>query len=126
MRKVRYHLIRIGIIVAMMSITYASAASLNMTADSLAAGASTIVPCDPDGVTVSYALSGDDVTTMTVQDIAAACSGGKLSVALANSAAASIGNGGPLTVSGTAHTLTLSPQPVSFNVQAVHVVIVGP
>lgn len=126
MRKVRQHLIRVAIITAVMSLTYASAADLNMTAGSLGAGGSVVTPCDSDGVTVSYTLSADNVTQITVQGIASGCTGGELSVALADSADASIGEAGPLTVSGTSHTLTFAPQPISFDVMAVHIVIAGP
>lgn len=126
MRRARHHLIRMAVITAVMSITYASAASLNMTADSLGAGGSTVTACDPDGVNVSYTLAADNVTHITVFDIAPACVGGQLSVALANSATASIGDAGPQAVTTTSHTLTLAPQPISFDVVAVHVVIAGP
>ncbi len=126
MRKVRHHLIRIAIIAAVMSVTYASAASLNLAPVSLGAGGSAVTPCDPDGITVSYMLSADNVTQITVLDIAAACVGGDLSVALANASNASIGEAGPQTVSATSHTLTFAPQPISFDVMAVHVVIEGP
>jgi hypothetical protein len=126
MRKERQLLISIGIVTAVMSITYASAASLNMTADPLAAGGSTVVPCDPDGIDVTYTLSGDNVTQMTVQGIAPGCGGGELSAALVDSSETGIGKGGPQTVTGSSHTLSISPQPISLDVVAVHVVIVGP
>ena len=126
MRKERRFLIRVAIVTAVMSFTYASAASLNTTADSLAAGGSTVAPCDPDGVDVSYTLSGNNVTQMTVQGIAPGCSGGVLSAALVDSSETSIGEGGPQAVTGSSHTLSISPQPISFNVMAVHVVIEGP
>jgi hypothetical protein len=126
MRRERQFLVRIGIVTAVMSITYASAASLNTTADSLAAGGSAVVPCDPDGVDVSYTLSGDNVTQMAVQGIAPGCGGGVLSAALVDSSETSIGEGGPQAVTGSSHTLSIAPQPNSLNVVAVHVVIVGP
>ncbi len=126
MRKKRQLLSSIGIVILVMSITYASAASVNMATGPLAAGGSTVVPCDSDGVTVTYTLSGDNVSQMMVQGIASGCVGGQLSAALVNGSEISIGEGGPQTVTGSSHTLSISPQPISFNVAAVHVVIVGP
>jgi hypothetical protein len=126
MRKERQLLVAIGIVTAVMSITYASAASVNVATGPLAAGGSTVVPCDPDGVTVTYTLSGDNVSQMTVQGIASGCVGGQLSAALVDGSQTSIGEGGPQTVTGSSHTLSITPQPISFDVVAVHVIIVGP
>jgi hypothetical protein len=126
MRKERQILVTIAIVAAVLSITYARAASLNVTPGPLAAGGSTIVPCDPDGVDVIYTLSGDTVTQMTVQDIAVGCVGGSLSVALVEGSGNNLGEGGPATVTGSSLTLSISPQPISFDVAAVHVVITGP
>lgn len=126
MRRARHHLIRIAVIAAVMSVTYASAASLNLAPVSLGAGGSVVTPCDPNGVNVSYTLSADNVTQITVFDIEPGCAGGELSVALADGSQASIGEAGPLTVSATSHTLTFAPQPISYDVMAVHIVIAGP
>ena len=126
MRKARKHLIQIAIITAVMSLTYASAASLNLAPVSLGAGGSAVTPCDPDGITVSYTLAADNVTQITVMGIAPDCVDGQLSVVLANASNVSIGEAGPQTVSAASHTLTFAPQPISFNVMAVHVVIEGP
>jgi hypothetical protein len=126
MKRVRELLIGIGVVTAAVSITYASAADLNMTTDSLAAGGSAIASCDPDGVDVSYILSGDSVTQMTVQGIAPGCGGGEMSATLVDSSGTSVGEGGPQTVTGASETVSISPQPNSLDVVAVHVVIVGP
>jgi hypothetical protein len=126
MKRARQLLIRIGVVTAAVSITHASAAALTMTTDSLAAGGSTIASCDPDGVDVSYTLSGDSVTQMTVQGIAPGCGGGELSATLVDTSENAVGEGGPQTVTGSSETLSISPQPDSLDVAAVHVVIVGP
>jgi hypothetical protein len=126
MNRERRLVVLIGVVTAAVSITYASAADLNMTTDSLAAGGSTIASCDPDGVDVSYTLSGDDVDQMTVQGIAPGCDGGEISATLVDASETAIGEGGPQAVTGSSETLSISPQPDSLDVVGVHVVIVGP
>ena len=126
MKRERTLLIRIAVVAAAVSITSASAAALSMTTDSLAAGGSAIASCDPDGVDVSYTLSGDNVTQMTVQGIAPGCGGGAISATLVDASENAVGEGGPQTVTGSSETLSISPQPNSLDVVAVHVVIVGP
>ena len=126
MKRVRQLLIGIGVVAAAVSITYASAAAVPVTTNSLAAGGSAVASCDPDGVVVSYTLSGDSVTQMTVQGIAAGCGGGEISATLVDTVEAAVGEGGPQTVTGSSAALSISPQPDSLDVVAVHVVIVGP
>lgn len=122
----RLLLIPVGILTVLLSLTYASAADSSLTTASLAAGGSAVVSCDPNGIDVSYSLSGDSVSQVTVQGIAPGCVGGELSVVLANGADVSIGEGGPQLVTASSHTLSISTQPVAINVLALHVVIEGP
>jgi hypothetical protein len=91
-----------------------------------------VTACDTNGVTMSYATSGANVTSATVGGIAdPGCEGGQLSLTLANGTA-SIAAGGPVTVptdAGTtdnAVTVALSPQPAAAQVNRVHVSITGP
>jgi hypothetical protein len=122
----RLLLIPAGILTALLSLTYASAADSNITTDSLAAGTSAVVSCDPDGIDVSYSLAGDNVSQVTVVGIAHGCVGGELSVVLANGADVSIGQGGPQLVTATSHSVSISAQPIAIDVMALHVVIEGP
>lgn len=126
MKGSRLFLIPAGILTALLSLSYASAADSNVTTDSLAAGGGAVVSCDPDGIDVSYSLAGDTVIQVTVQGIAPGCLGGALSVVLANDADMSIGEGGPQLVTASSHTVSIAPQPIALNVTALHVVIEGP
>jgi len=113
--------------VALASASFGAAATLGgVTARNLSAGSAAVASCDSDGVGITYTTSGSTVTGLTVTGIAAGCSGGQLTVVLSNSAGASIGAGGPATVSGTTVAVTLSPQPSAANVAAAHVSIAGP
>jgi hypothetical protein len=66
------------------------------------------------------------VTQVTITDIDAACTGGELSVTLADAATADLGSGGPVVVSGSSATVAVSPQPARTSVAITHIVIAGP
>ena len=103
-----------------------------LTPGKLGAGGAAVSSCDANGFTVSYATSGANVTSATINGIAdPTCEGGQLSVTLTNGTT-SIGAGGPTVVptdAGTVDnsvTVSLSPQPAAAQVNRVHVSITGP
>ncbi len=72
----------------------ASAASIGtVNSTDLAAGVTTVTPCDSDGIDVSYttaynALTEEyDVTTVTLADVAAACLGQRVKITLSDGTA---------------------------------------
>lgn len=103
-----------------------------LTAGRLGAGGAVVASCDTNGFTVSYTVSGGNVTAATVGGIAdPGCEGGLLSLTLANGTT-SVASAGPTTVAtdgdttDNSMTLTLSPQPAAASVNRVHIVIAGP
>lgn len=69
------------------------AANLGSGSQTLAGANAAVTSCDTDGVTVVRALSGTNVISVTVSNIAAACGNGALSLTVSN---------GATNVSGTA------------------------
>jgi hypothetical protein len=110
----------------------ASAASLPLETSTLAAGRSEVGTCDPDGVTLDYEVAFDDtrgsyvVDAVAVGDIAEACVGSRLSLALSRDGL-SVATGGSLAVPGGDVQLRvrLEPRPNVGSVDRIHLVIVG-
>lgn len=112
---------------------HAAAASLTVTSDLLGAGSAGVSSCDADGVSTAYttgfdATAGYTVTQVTVTGIASGCGGLAVRVTLANSANASVGGGGPVTVPGGGGSVVV---PITGTVAVsavnnVHVVISQP
>ena len=107
--------------------TVAAASSLGgVGGGAVGAGDAQIAACD-DGFTVSYTTEGGTITAVTVGDIAAACTGGSLRLAVTDAGGASIAAGGPQTLAATAEAaVTVSPQPLAEDAAAVSISIVGP
>lgn len=101
----------------------ASAGGLN--AGDLGAGDGAVNECD-NSFTHSFTTSGGNVTSVTVADIAAGCSGGQLSVTLTNGAGAAIGAGGSVGAIASSVDVPVSPQPSAPTVAGIHIVVVGP
>jgi hypothetical protein len=125
----RYPLLGLAAL-ALGALVAASAASLVPTSRRLGAATVTIAACDTNGFAYRYAINtSDQVVSVAVDSIAAACAGGTLRFTLANSASTAIGAGAvnlPSTsFSGTA-TVTLSPTPQSNLVASAYAAIDGP
>lgn len=113
--------------VALASASFGAAASLGgINARDLSTGQANVLTCDGDGVGLTYTTSSGVVQSVTVTDVAAECVNGALRVVLADGSGASIGAGGPVTVSGSSVGVSLSPQPTATAVAAAHISIVGP
>ena len=84
--------------------TIGHAAGLSTASQGLGAGNSAVARCDTNGVTVVHVLTVNNVTSVTVGGIAAACGGATLSVTVNNGTANSTGSaavpggGGSMTV----------------------------
>ena len=89
-------------------------------------GSSSITACDTDGLTVTYTTSAGNVTSVAVSGIAVACNGGTLRVTVVDSSRTSVASGGPVTVSGTSQTVSVSPNPAGATPAGVDVSIAGP
>jgi hypothetical protein len=89
-------------------------------------GSTPVVACDTDGFTITYTTTGGNVTSVDVGGIAVACNGASLAVTVVNSSRTSVASGGPVTVSGTSATVSVSPNPPGATPAGVDVSIVGP
>ena len=105
------------------------AASMTTTAARVGAGTATVAACDGDGFAFHHVIdSAGRIVTVTATGIHASCAGGTLRVALVNGTA-SVGSGSIVLPSsgftGTAD-VSISQQPASTGVTAVHAVVEGP
>ena len=89
-------------------------------------GSTPVTACDTDGFTIAYTTSGGNLTLVAVGGIASACNGGSLRVTVVNGSRTSVASGGPVTVSGTSATVSVSPNPPASTPAGVDVSIVGP
>lgn len=114
-----------------LSVGVASAASLGTVTDGkLASGAASVGRCDTDGVTIAFAYSGSNVSSVTVGGLHDNCSGAALSYTLVDVSGDRVGQSdSTVTVpdgGGTAPALTVaSPQPVGSTVKTVTVLLLG-
>src|SRR5688572_18938333 len=93
-----------GVVVAIIVATTVTAAAASLggvSAAGLGAGQASVISCDADGVSASYAVSSGAVQSITVSGISANCVNGSLRVVLADGTGANIASGGPTTVTGT-------------------------
>ena len=109
------------------------AAPLGLVSAPVGSGSTPIPRCDGDGFAYSFATSGGDVTSVTVEDIAdPACEGGELHVTLTDVAGNAIASAGPALVptdgdtAPNAVTLPTTPQPSAADVARAHTSVVGP
>jgi hypothetical protein len=105
----------------------ASASALQgVSSTRVGSGSTPVAACDTDGFTISYTTTGGNVTSVDVGGIALACNGASLAVTVVNAARTSVASGGPVTVSGTSATVSVSPNPPGATPAGVDVSIVGP
>lgn len=115
----------LGLTGLLMSVT-ASAATLPTSSIRVGGGSAVVSQCDSDGFSATaFATTGGKVTSVTVGGIAAACSGGSLRVNLTQGTT-SVAAGGPVTISGTSHVVSLSGSPDAWNVDGFRAVVIGP
>lgn len=89
-------------------------------------GSIAVTACDTDGFTVTYTTSGGNVSSVAVGGIATACNGGSLRVTVVDGSRTSVASGGPVTVSGSSETVSVSPNPAGSTPAGVDVSIAGP
>jgi hypothetical protein len=97
-----------------------------VSAGKVASDVATISACDIDGFTISYTTVGGNVTSVTVGGIDSRCNGGTLKLAVVDSSRTSVASGGPVTVSGSSATVSVSPNPAGSVPGGVDVAISGP
>ena len=78
------------------------------------------------GMTISWTVVDDVVTSIALGSIPSACNGGSLSMTLVNASNTSIGSVGPVSITGTSQTLTPTGSPSALAVGRSYVSVVGP
>jgi hypothetical protein len=106
----------------------AAARSVTPSSNKVVSAHTSVSSCGSlSGITMSWTVVDDVVTTIVLGSIPAACNGGSLSLTLVGSGNASLGTAGPVTVSGTSQTLTsVSGSPSALAVTGAYVSVVGP
>jgi hypothetical protein len=117
---------------AVFAAVFGAAASLGgITTEDLGADNTSVVSCDTDGVTTSYAVAYDGtaggykVSSVTVSGIASTCEGQKLNVAVQTGATATSGTEATIGVGETSKTVSFGSGPLAEDVTGVHVAIQG-
>ena len=127
LKTIKRRLVHLGIVAAVATTAYASAATLGgVASETLGAGSAVVQSCDGDGLALSYAVVDDAVTEVIVDDIAPTCVGGRLSVTLTDASDAAIGSGDHASLSATSQSIAIASQPDAELVTDAHVLIVGP
>jgi len=106
----------------------AAAGSNTPTSKKIVSANASVSSCGTlSGITVSWTVVDDVVTTIVLGSIPAGCNGGSLSLTLANSSNTSLGTAGPVTITGTSQTLsTITGSPSALAVARAYVSVVGP
>jgi hypothetical protein len=105
----------------------AAASALQGVSSARVGNGSTPVPaCDTDGFTVTYTTTGGNLTSVAIGGIAPACNGGSLKVTVVDGSRTSVASGGPVTVSGSSASVSVSPNPAGATPAGVDVSITGP
>jgi hypothetical protein len=114
----------LALIAIMVAIVPALAAGLSTTSASLGGSGATVTRCDSDGVGVIGNLSGSNVVSVTVSNLAPACGSGSLSVTVSNGSTNSTGTG-VVPGGGGSLTVTLGSPIAATNAMTTDLAIVG-
>ena len=101
------------------------ASSLPTATKKLAASSAPVARCDTDGVSILQNLSGANVASVTVGNIASACGGATLSLTLSNGTTSSSGSGA-VPSGGGSMTVTLAAAVALKDSDRIDVAIAGP
>jgi hypothetical protein len=114
-----------AVMLVMPSTAFAAGATAN-TATVVGASA-TVTSCGSlSGMSISWTVTANVVTSIALASIPSACNGASLSLTLVDASNASLGSVGPVTVSGTSMSLTPSGTPTATSVANSYVSMVGP
>ncbi|MEP7060638.1 MAG: hypothetical protein ABI828_07890 [Actinomycetota bacterium] len=114
-----------ALVAAALFATVGHASSLNTATNSVGAGKVAVATCDNDGVTVLQVLTGNNVTSVTIGGIAAACAAGTLSVTVNNGTANSTGSAA-VPGGGGSMTVALAASVAMKDSDQIDVTITGP
>ncbi|HEY6628302.1 MAG TPA: hypothetical protein VI193_04930 [Acidimicrobiia bacterium] len=100
------------------------AANLPSSSQSLAGANVAVASCDTDGVTVVRTLSGANVVSVTISNIASACGNGALSMTLSNGST-SVSATAVVPAGGGSVVVTPATPIAATNAMTTHLTIVG-
>jgi hypothetical protein len=105
----------------------AVAGGVSPTSKKVASANASVSPCGSlSGMTISWTVVDDVVTSIVLGSIPDACTGGSLSLTLVNSSNAAVGSVGPVTITGTSQTVTVTGNASALAVATSYVSVVGP
>jgi len=105
----------------------AVAGSTSPTSNKIVSANASVSSCGSlSGITMTYTVVDDVVTSISLASIPAGCNGGSLSLTLVNSSNTAIGSVSPVTVSGTSQTVTVTGSTSALAIATSYVSVVGP
>lgn len=106
----------------------ATAAGLGPSSKKFVAASASVSPCGSlSGITLTWAVADGIVASVALGSIPAACTGGSLSLTLADSSGTSLASAGPVTLTGTSQTLgSLTGSADATAVAGAYVSVTGP
>ena len=78
------------------------------------------------GMTMTYTVLDDVVTSIALASIPAGCTGGDLSITLVNSSNTAIGSVAPVTITGTSQTVTVTGSTSAIAIATSYASVAGP
>lgn len=115
-----------ALLAAALFATVGHASSLSTAAQGLGAGKSAVARCDADGVTTTQVLTVNNVTSVTIAGIAAACGTATLSVTVNNNAGSNSTGSAVVPGGGGSMTVALAAGVPMKDSDQVDVTITGP
>jgi hypothetical protein len=106
----------------------AVAASVSPTSKKAVSANASVSSCGSlSGMTISWTVVDDVVSSIALGSIPVACNGASLSLTLVNASHTALGSVGPVTISGTSQTLSsITGSPSALAVATSYVSVVGP
>ena len=105
----------------------ADAAGTTPATKRVVSGNASVSSCGPlSGISISWTVTADVVTSIALASIPSTCVGGSLSMTLVDASNASLSTVGPVTLTATSQTVTPSGSPTATSVANTYVSVVGP
>lgn len=105
----------------------AVAGNVNPTSKKVASANASVTSCGSlSGMSISWTVVDDVVTSIALASIPAGCNGGTLSMTLATSSNAANGTVGPVTITATSQTVAVTGNSSALTVATSYVSVVGP
>jgi hypothetical protein len=116
--------VTVAALLAVGTVGYAAAATLQTASKALQSGRVTVPACDSDGFSYTRQLDGShNVTSVTVSGIDAACNGGTLQLALIDASSAALGSGSAAVGTSGSDTISIGGTAPASSVTAYKAVI---